>query len=255
VRVVLHGTVRRPAAIVVGTWDPLLPDHLELFARLSHAAHRTARDFVTVMLDPAPPLLRWGATAWAVYDGASIREHLIRQSGSNAVLRIRFAKGDLDGNAAQFLNFVGSHLQFTELYLGDGQVLGNGPDGMESAIAPYLKKHGVLLRRLPPSGLTPTISNVRALLALGRVRRAREIVGRPPTWARPPAGVLRLEWRPGTYRAVPVTQPNGEPRADPIAIELTAQARGLPRMNWPQRQSRYLAFIAGPADAPGEERA
>ncbi len=165
--------------MIVGTWDPLLPAHLALFTRLSRAAHRQCLDFVAVMLDPAPALLRWGASSWAVYDGASVREHLIRRSGGDAVLRIRFAKSDLDGTAAQFLALVGSHLRFTELYLGDGQVLGNGPDGMEGAIARYLAKHGMCLRRLPPTGLTPTISQVRALLAMGRVRRASELVGRP----------------------------------------------------------------------------
>jgi FAD synthase len=250
-RAVLHGEVRRPAAIVVGTWDPLLPDHLELFAQLSRAAHRRSLDFVAVMLDPAPPLLRWGATSWAVYDGPSTRQHLIRQSGSDAVVRIRFAKRDLDATTAQFLALVGSQLEFTELYLGAGQVLGNGPDGTEGAIACYLAKRGMLLRRLPPTGLTPTISQVRALLAVGRVRSASALVGRPPTWARPPAGVLRLAWRPGTYRAVPILQPNGEPHADPIEIELIAQAHGLPRMSWPHLPSKYLAFTAGPGDFPG----
>ena len=38
-RAMLYGEVRRPAAIVVGTWDPLLPDHLELFAT-AWASHR-----------------------------------------------------------------------------------------------------------------------------------------------------------------------------------------------------------------------
>jgi FAD synthase len=251
VRAVLHGEIRRSAAIVVGTWDPLLPDHLELFAQLSHAAHRQSLDFVVIMLDPAPPLLRWGFASWAVYDGAITRHHLIRQAGSDAVLRIRFAKRDLDATAAQFLTFVGSHLTFTELYLGDGQVLGNGSAGMEDAIARYVGEHGMCLRRLPPTSLAPTISQVRALLAVGRVKRALELVGRPPTWARPPAGVLRLAWHPGTYRAVPIAQPNGEPCADPIAIELTAQARGLPQMRWPPLPSRYLAFTAGPADSLG----
>src|SRR5262249_45143432 len=104
---------------------------------------------------------------------------------------------------------------------------------------------------LPPSGLTPTISQVRALLALGRLRSASKLVGRPPTWARPPAGVLRLAWRPGTYRAAPIVQPNEEPHADPVAVELTAQAHGLPRMSWPRVPTRYLAFTAGPADSPG----
>jgi FAD synthase len=250
VRAALHGTVRRPATIIVGTWDPLLPDHLELFARLSGAAHQNSRDFVVVMLDPAPPLLRWGLASWAVYDGASIRQHLIRQAGSDAVLRIRFAKRDLDATAAQFLTFVGSHLTFTELSLGDGQILGNGPEGAEPAIARYMAERGMLLRHLPPTSLTPTISQVRALLSIGRVRRAREIVGRPPTWTRPPAGALRLAWRPGTYHAVPLSQPTGVPHTDPIAIELTPQARGLPRMCWPPLPSRYIAFIAGPADSP-----
>jgi hypothetical protein len=253
VRAMLYGEVRRPAAIVVGTWDPLLPDHLELFARLSHAAHRESLDFVAVMLDPAPPLLRWGAASWAVYDGASTRQHLIRESGSNAVLRIRFSKRDLDATAAQFLTFVGSQLKFTELYLGDGQILGNGSDGTESAIAHYVAEHGLRLRRLLPAGLTPTIGRVRAFLALGRLRSASALVGRPPTWARPPAGVLRLAWRPGTYRAVPIVQPNGEPRADPVEIELTAQAHGLPQMRWPPLPANYVAFTAGPADSPSEE--
>jgi hypothetical protein len=207
------------------------------------------------MLDPAPPLLRWGATSWAVYDGASTRQHLIREAGSDAVLRIRFAKRDLDGTAAQFLTFVGSQVAFTELYLGAGQVLGNGSEGMESAIAHYLEAHGMRLRHLPPTGLTATISQVRALLALGRLRRASELVGRPPTWARPPAGFLRLAWRPGTYRAVPIPRPDDEPHADAIEIELTAQACGLPRMSWPPLPANYLAFTAGPADSPGEEHA
>jgi hypothetical protein len=251
-RAVLHGTVRRPAAIVVGTWDPLLPDHRELFARLSRAAHRRSLDFVAIMLDPAPALLRWGATSWALYDGTSIRQHLIRRSGSDAVVRIRFSNRDLDATAAQFLAFVGSYLTLAELYLGAGQVLGNGPEGMEDAIARSAAEHGMLLRRLPPTGLTPTIGRVRALLALGRLRGASELVGRPPTWARPPAGVLRLAWRPGIYRGVPISRPDGEPRADPVEIELTAQARGLPRMGWPPLPSRYLAFTAGPGDSPSQ---
>jgi len=79
------------------------------------------------------------------------------------------------------------------------------------------------------------------------MEEAIEIVGRPPTWARPPSGVLRLAWRPGRYRAVALRSPMSTGGAA-MDVILTAREDGPARLTWPDRDIAYLAFVAGPAD-------
>lgn len=243
----LHGTVAGPAAAVVGTWDPFMPEHRRLLDELTTDAHATGLSSVAIMLDPPPARFIRGGKAWPLYDDTATRLEVVRSCPVDAVLLVHLARRDIDATAADFLELVSAHIRLRELWLGSAQSLGPGPDGNPDAIARVARRRRFGIRTLEPFSMST--SQVRESLLAGRLAHAIQIVGRPPARRRPRAAQVRLDWPDGRYEAVPST--NAGEHAGTIAVEIRASRRGDPMLWWPDRQITRLAFIKGPADAAG----
>ncbi len=255
-RTTQHGRVDGSAVAVVGVWDPFQPSHKKLLEELRDRAVESGCSSVAVLIDPPPGTFgsfkaRYGTGGWPVYDSVRARIRLMRDLGLDAVLRMQFRKRDFDATAAQFLDAVRERVDLEELWLGALQLLGQGTQGAEAAVAEYADRHGIRLTMLPrpPVGAY----DVRALLASGRLADAIDVVGRPPIWSRPPSGTLRLSWRPGRYRAVGFERWGMTAQGTELEMTLTAEPGGPAGLIWPDPDIRYLAFTAGPADAEVDE--
>ena len=250
-RASLRGRVARPAIAVVGVWDPLLPDHRALLARLAWEAHARSLGSLAVLLDPPPRRYLDGPWEWPVYDDVETRVRLMLGCGLDAVCCLRFARADIHAAAADLLALLRDRVPLAELWLGAGQALGTGPAGSERAIAALAAESGVGLVRLPPTSLKPLGRQVRQLLVAGRIAEATRVVGRPPVRRQPTSGRLRLAWRPGQYQAVPLADPVAAVPGPGVEVCLAPTPRGLPCLAWPDCAAGYLAFVAGPGDESG----
>ena len=247
----LYGSLLRPAIAVVGVWDPFLSYHRDMLKDLHAYATKKSSSSLGVLIDPSPGKfssfkMRYGVSGWPVYDSLQARVSFILGCGLDAVLCVRFRKRDFTATAAEFLDAVRASVLLDELWLGALQLLGPGDQGSAAAIADYAALHGIRVTILPPPPLATY--DVRSFLASGRLADAIAVVGHPPIWQRPRSGTLRLAWRPGKYRAVPIERVDfilGQPDME---VTLSLRPKGPGALSWPSRSVRYLAFTMGPSD-------
>lgn len=237
-----------PCVAMIGSWDPLLPGHLELFGQMVRHARQHAVSSAIVMLDPSPTLLLHGRARWPEYDDADVRIGLVRSTGIDAVLHVRMTEGDVLATAAGFFELITSHLTIGELWMGATQTLGRGPGGSAREIARIGAANRFELVRLQDSAVPGVAGTVRSRLLDGRLAEAVALVGRAPVWRRPAEGHLRLAWRPGVYQARKRDEIDAGDAQPPVAVELIAEEEGGSTLVWPGR-GRYLQFLSGPFDA------
>lgn len=250
----LYGNVTRPAQVMAGSWDPILPEHVELIDRLVTDAHKKSMDAAIVMFDPAPSsfvLQRThpGAT-WVTYNDADVNMRIFLQRGVDAVLKISFKEEYLDLGVVELFDSITAHVEVTEFWFGSRQRFGNGPNGSQATLIKFAKEHNIRLRRLANLKLQERSYLVRSQLQGGQLTQAFQVARVPPIRARPQTGKLNLPWTPGTYAAIPLYdlphQLIMKPRTR-IFVELEDGKEGA-HLVWPNPEMRYLAFVAGPAD-------
>src|ERR1700722_14504844 len=227
-RSVSDSPVRTPALAVIGTWDPLLPVHKDLFQKLARKGAKTGLTPVVIILFPSPVrLLNRDPDICLEYTDLRARVALIRECSAVKILTVRMTREDLDASTRSFFDLIGSHIALRELWLGANQSLGR------LEVCKGSKAGGMALR----------------FLQVGKVRDAIKCAGNAPTWRRPRSGVLRLNWRPGNYIALPISRPSLDTVSTlaPILVKIMP-ARSGATLEWPAPDVEWLSFVAGPAD-------
>ena len=247
-RVRLFGSIRRPAAAVIGVWDPLVSVHARLFGQLRRYSMVRARDTLAILLWPHPASFINPRRHWPVYDALETQVELIRSLGIDAVLVIKFSRGDADKGAAELLDEIVKWAPVAELWLGARQSLGRCRRGSSATIVAIARKHRIAVRHLPPARGDHGTS-ARAELSQGNLDLAISLVGRPPVLARPAQGsTLFVGWPDGTYTGVAATSALDFGASSFLPISVIPHARGS-RLVWPDRSVKWLAIIKGPAAA------
>jgi hypothetical protein len=247
-----------PAIGVIGTWDPVVGANQELFQRLVHQAEQARLLPLVIILDPSPArLLNPDDSICLEYSDIKARIALIRDCAPVNILVVKFKKRDLDASVSSFFHLVDCHSHLRELWLGARQSLGRGQQGSDAAIRRYMRRHHIVLRRLPDVQRSRVRGGALRLLGEGRVRDAIKSAGHSPIWERPRSGVLYLNWPPGEYLALPMSKPSFATgsAAGVISLRLTPTLTGGPRrLDWPGRDVEWLAFLAGPSDKKSRRR-
>lgn len=241
----LYGQIENPSVAVIGVWDPMLPLHRDLFAELSEYARSTGKTSLAILLDPDPRALMYGVAHWPVYDDVKTRQHLLQAAGIDAILQLEFQPADIETGAAEVLALVTQHVPIVELWLGANQRLGSGDRGSAPTVQRVADQHAIQLRRLPEVAHLPQASEVRKLLATGRIADAAAIVGRYPQRRRPAAANLQLAWSPGLYEVDVSRLDLGRDR---FTLELTKDPSDLATTDWPNPLVTSMTFLAGPRD-------
>ena len=249
-KAVLYGQTNCSAAVaVVGTWDPLLAMHEQLFKTLSDYGRRIARDSVVIMLHPPPPsFIPESPAEWPVYDDPQTRISLIKACGISATVLIDFEKEDLDAPPEEFFELLRESIKVDELWLGAHQTLGRGPDAANEELIKVARHRRIQLRRLPEMNQQRVADDVREFLRRGHVSRLVDFIGRPPVWRRPAEGKLRLAWPPGIYRCQAITKPTSRAKGTPLTVRLARGKDSVCVLKWPNDEVKWLAFVAGPTD-------
>jgi FAD synthase len=240
------------AVAVVGTWDPVVDAHRELFQRLALRGKRAKLSPLVIILHPSPArLVNPDPGICLEYSDIKSRIALIRECARVNVLVVQFKKRDLNASASSFFSIVDSHSRLRELWLGTGQSLGRGQQGSDVAIRDYTRRHNISLKRLPYVQGSRVGGEALRLLGKGEVKDAIKSAGHAPIWRRPRSGVLHVSWPPGEYLAIPMAKPSftADPATGVVPLRLSTTTKGaLPQLDWPGRDIEWLAFLAGPAD-------
>lgn len=251
-RAVLHGRINGSAAVaVVGTWDPLMSMHQQLLTYLAEYSRRISLSSLVVLLHPPPPsFIPESPAEWPVYDDPKTRISLIKACGISATLLVHFQKADLDAPLTEFLDLIRPHARLDELWLGDNQTLGRGPEASNEALSELSHHRKFVLQRLPPVGDPYQVADARDLIKRGHLASLVRLVGRPAVWQRPSRGKIRLPWPPGAYLGFRTDGPGAAPKGSPLNIHLVAEGDGIVSADWPSKDIKWLAFTAGPSDLP-----
>lgn len=245
----LFGRITRPAVCVIGVWDPILLPHKQLYQSLNQYARSNSLCSLAIAIDPDPVRYLHGAAECPVYNDVYTRISQILACGLDGVLRVRFVAGDIDRSAVDLFTVVDQCVEIGELWLGARQSLGRLERGNLAAIMRIADGRRLRVTRLPYQPLGTRL--VRQLLKSGHVIDASRLVGQPPIRAHPRSGMLRLAWCPGTYKAVPMQRLDESREKSHLDLHLVPQTVGAPRLSWPDKKIRYLAFVSGPGDATG----
>jgi hypothetical protein len=240
---------RAPAIAVVGTWDPLLEAHRDLFQKLARAGATQGLIPTVIILYPSPArLVNPDPDICLEYTDLKARVKLIRECAPVKVLVVRMITRDLGSPSSEFFDILKSHIRLRELWLGANQTLGRCKRNSKPALAALARKRNIVLRRLKVSRAKSKGGAAFRLLDDGKLKSAIARAGCAPIWGRPRSGVLRLNWPPGGYTALPIAQPSRHPvpTAAPIRFEIVAARRGA-RLQWPD-EVEWLLFLAGPSD-------
>ncbi|HVA89953.1 MAG TPA: hypothetical protein VNL71_08915, partial [Chloroflexota bacterium] len=231
----MYGRLEGRAIGVVGVWDPLTVTHRALFEQVRCQAARRGLSSLAVVIDPDPARFIWNREPWPVFNDVHTRGELLRALGIDAMLHLRFHKGDLAAGAREFFDQVGEHAELAELWLGAKQSLGRGPNGSQEMIAELAAERSISLHLLPsPAAEQTKISGagavhpieVRKRLAEGRIEAAGMAVGCLPMRRRPRGATLRVAWAPGCYQALTLAQPAAPATGGTIEVDLVDRGNG-----------------------------
>lgn len=245
-KTLLFGRLTRPAAAVVGGWDPPLEAHEALLRELAGYGRSHDLSSLAILIDPPPAWYIYGPAQCQIYHDVRTRVHLLRACGIDAVMILHFTRQDFDAGVAEFFDALEARAPLAELWLGAGQSLGRGPKGNQQAVAAQAHQRGIGLKVMPDRRMDTL--RVRLALEAGRMQEACALVGRPPVRSRPSSGALQFAWAPGRYLAEPLRDPWSHRGLGLTEVELTRGRRGLSYCRWLDPAVPYYAFIAGPGD-------
>ena len=255
----LYGYLAKPVVALIGTWDPILPDHMALAHRLIQHAHQNDRAALLVMLSPSPATFilqkAYPEAAWITYNELETNINCFLNAGADGVLHIHFKPEYLAMGAAELCDTICAHAELAELWFGAMQTFGR-TGGSQQALIKLAKERGIRLRRL---ALAQTNTNklsaqIRHFLAHGQLAQAVQYAHYPLVRKKPSCGEVSEPWPPGKYRALPITRLTeiNHIRADGNqTVECTFHNDGqrVSKFRWPNPEIEYLLFVAGPHDS------
>jgi FAD synthetase len=258
VRAEVRGEAGNAVSAVIGSWDPLLPSHLDLFRTLARRARAEELRACAVVIAPAP-MRYMHPRLFRDFDDLETRLALIRESGIETMLIVHFDETDLDATAADFLDLICGELDLKRLWLGATQSLGRGVEGSRAAITTSAGRFGLELSALPIDRRPQDAQQIWAHLARGEISLASRMVGRPPVRARPAGPWAYVGWPVGNYRAVPLEQARDvlfPPwQGAPIDLQVVRQGQSATAFEWPSSVFNWLAIVDGDRVRPGTARA
>ena len=251
----LYGQVNKPALAFMGSWDPILPEHIQLVKRMVNEASSKGFAPLLIMLDPAPAafLMKENPEEWVVYNETEVRVHNLLKHGLSGVLCIHFEKKHLAYGAAEMFATICHHVELAEFWFGAKQTFGRGPAGSQPVTIRLARERNIRLYRLADLGVLEKGGNVRNHLANGAPATATLQAQYPPIRTRPLNNELHLPWHPGKYQVLPITDLNQVNHISlcndaKLNIILRPETDSTSLTEWPDPKINYLVFVSGPQD-------
>ena len=172
-----------PAVVAIGNFDGVHRGHCEILAGAMREAHELGARAVALTFDPHPEKVLRPASAPRLITPTPERLRLLRATGIDAVLVLRFDRALAKIEAREFVRsvLVGA-LKARGVHEGRSFRFGHGARAGVSELAAFGEEFGFGVRvhdAVRVHGLEVSSSAIRALVAEGDVRRARWMLGRP----------------------------------------------------------------------------
>lgn len=149
----VHKNINDNIIAIAGTWDPVLLRHKALFKQLLSYGKKKGLNPYIIIFYPNPANLIHDKRYKDYFD-LNARLELFKRLGINNVIVLEFDRGDLEMAAADFLNelFAAAGFTLNELWIGENQSFGTGPEGFFSIRRECANRH-IKLRILKNSFL------------------------------------------------------------------------------------------------------
>ena len=186
---VLNGlkAVRRAphrAVVTVGVFDGVHRAHQQVVRRTVAVARRAQGTAIVITFDPDPQVVLRPRQAPPALMPLELRLRVFEALGVDWVWVLRFSKTFARISARTFVERVLlKQLRARALIVGDGFVFGRDRRGtMQTlrALGPARGMQVIAVRPIRVAGVTISSSRIRRLIGQGKVRRARQLLGRPP---------------------------------------------------------------------------
>jgi len=244
-----HGLAVGRHVAVLGEWDPLGPQHEQLFVSECDRARGRGLPLLVVTFEPSPISLLMGARSRPPFDDVVARLAAQARWGASSRIVVALTPQEVQhAGVDELLDALAPYVEIEELALGVRQNLGTQDRGNDAAIRAAAARRGIGVRRLDGRFHGTPKPDARTALVGGRLGRAVELIGRPLYWSRPEGGRRTLPWPPGSYRAVPLRGPHmGAETGPPVTVELVEEPGGA-TFRWPDDDAPWLGFVSGPQD-------
>jgi len=243
----IFGTLTRPAVMIVGTWDALVPGYYELIGYINNYCSEAGYDPLLVLLEPSPVHLLHGKTL-PIYDCWETRLRQLQAVCPGAVAVFSMAESELADGVEDFLKvFFDQNVKVAELWLYDGQTMGRGGKSNHQSILKSCKEVNVEVKIIPEHLDSKTLSHkTRAMLAEGFVSEAAEIVRHMPTWQKRAEGEpIPIGWKAGNYKYYParlIVGPTAYLIDEPATLSIYATEKGDTVFDWPNPSFEFIVF-------------
>ncbi len=195
----VYGVISKPVVVLVGGWDPLIPDYHSLIKTANKYCASANYDLLLVMLDPLPSNFLFNRVS-PIYDCVNIRIKLMQHICSGAVCKVTMNKTITDAGVQYFLPTLHKKFNIAELWLKARQTLGSGPENSIRDIQRLCQKLSIKFKTMPFDNLLYTkAETVVSHLRNGQIVQASTLVKRMPLWERNGNEQIAVGWQTGRY--------------------------------------------------------
>ncbi len=178
----LHrANVGRETVLTIGAFDGLHLGHQELLRKLIVRARQTDRSSAVLTFDPIPRAVFDPEGNTTCLTTLEDKIGLFEEWGLDLLVILPFTRELANTSAQEFARELREHLQMVELWVGWNFALGRGRSGNVSVLKKMGKVMGFEVHVVGPVSdgeVLISSTEIRNLIAAGRVREAAEMLGR-----------------------------------------------------------------------------
>ena len=172
-----------PTVVSVGNFDGVHIAHQAVVRHMAERAHAIGGKAVAVTFDPHPLWILRPDSAPKLLTPLEVKLQLLEQTGVDAVLVLPFTRDLSLMSAHDFArNVLADALHAREVHEGYNFHFGHKAQGNVDTLAQFGREMGFDVHTYPEQllrGHHVSSSEIRSLIAAGRVERARALLGRP----------------------------------------------------------------------------
>jgi hypothetical protein len=183
-RIKIIGQLPKHSALIVGAWDPLLPEIERRVATLKRQCERRENieygRLTPVLLDPSPGFIL-APHSHPYFECGEARVSRLLTTGVTGVIRVSLSKTDCKQGIKWLHEILSKYTTISSLFLGPKQSLGSSGQGDRHTVVDFCSATGVALRdsRVKQTGLKRKLYELYAQREFAAIAT---ILGRPLSW-------------------------------------------------------------------------
>ncbi len=177
----LDGVNIRNTWLTIGSFDGIHIGHQKLIQDLNAYAHHAGARSAVLTFHPHPAVVLRGRTGAFYLTTPAEKVELLDGLGMDIVITHPFTYELSQSTAREYITYLKDHLGFTELWVGYDFALGKGREGNVPVLKLLGEEFGYQVHVVDPimsDGRIVSSSQIRTLLAEGKVREANNLLGR-----------------------------------------------------------------------------